>query len=95
LAAATIAGVLEGRGTLDAYSQRIYEEFWPQLKAAVKMGLLFYPLSGFWSNVFVRNQTLLEDYLDVAMGIKPYHALQKSTERVLLAERGFGVGSVR
>jgi geranylgeranyl reductase family protein len=71
---------------ITAYPRRFYAEFWPSLKAAVKMGLLFYPWVGFWSDFFARNQTLLDDYLDVASGRIPYQVLQRHTERALLAQ---------
>ncbi|PSR22629.1 MAG: geranylgeranyl reductase [Sulfobacillus acidophilus] len=69
-----------------AYARRFHAEFWPSLKAAIKMSLLFYPLVGFWSDFFARNQTLLADYLDVASGHIPYQVLQRHTERALLAQ---------
>ncbi len=72
---------------LNDYDHQIYQEFWPSLKSAIKMGLLFYPLPGFWSKFFVKNQSLLSDYLDVAMGDLPYHVLQQHTEKALLTRR--------
>lgn len=69
---------------LQAYSARIYREFWPTLKSASKMALLFYPLAGFWSDVFAVNPALLSDYLEVAMGNIPYAALTRQAEQQLL-----------
>lgn len=88
LAAETIRDAVTNNDSLDHYAARLHQEVWPSLRAAVKLGLLFYPLAGFWSEFFVRNQSLLSDYLDVAMGQLPYRVLQKHTERAFLAERG-------
>lgn len=86
LAAESICDAMNGFAPLERYNQRLYQEFWPSLKSAVKMGLLFYPLAGFWSDFFTKNPSLLSDYLDVAMGRIPYHVLQRNTERALLAQ---------
>lgn len=84
LAAEAVFHTVAQGAPLDFYNRAFYQEFWPSLKSAVKMGLLFYPLSGFWSEVFVKNRSLLSDYLDVAMGQMPYHELVRHTERQLL-----------
>lgn len=84
LAGETALQALATGAPLSQYADRLHDEFWPSLKAAVKMGLLFYPLAGFWSDFFAENQMLLSDYLDVAMGKLPYHALRANTERALL-----------
>lgn len=87
LAAETLVSVVQRRTSLSAYTNRFHQEFWPSLKSALKMGLLFYPWAGFWSQFFTRNQTLLEDYLDVAMGEKSYQTLRHHTERALWQQR--------
>ncbi|WP_338055251.1 geranylgeranyl reductase family protein [Sulfobacillus harzensis] len=66
------------------YAENLYEEFWPALKSAAKMSLLFYPLAGFWSDVFGQNQELLSHYLDVATGECPYDTLTRRAEHQLL-----------
>ncbi|MDA8194498.1 MAG: geranylgeranyl reductase family protein [Thermaerobacter sp.] len=85
LAAEVLHGTLaEDRDGLPAYSSRVRNEMWPNLAPALKMARLFYPLSGFWSRFFVRNQSLLHDYLDVAEGRQTYRELLAHTERALL-----------
>lgn len=89
LAATTVVDAVIQGATLDSYSDHLYQEFWPSLKSAIKLGLLFYPLPKFWSAFFVKNQSLLSDYLDVAMGVLPYRVLQKHTERAFIANHQF------
>lgn len=84
LAAEALIRHVKADVSLDSYSQQLYQEFWPSLKSAVKMGMLFYPWVGFWSKVFSQNQDLLNDYLGVAMGDVSYQALQHHTEKALL-----------
>lgn len=84
MAAEAATNALTGREPLETYGTRIYQEFWPTLKSASKMALLFYPLAGFWSDIFGTNATLLSDYLDVAMGNRPYATLTRHAERQLL-----------
>lgn len=90
LAAEAIAAHAGDGTPLSSYGERLYQEFWPSLKAAVKMGLLFYPLAGFWAGFFGRNQQLLADYLDVASGRLPYHVLARHAERALITHRVLG-----
>lgn len=87
MAGSAVVRAVTQNAPLNDYDQQIYREFWPSLKSAIKMGLLFYPLPGFWSRFFVKNQSLLSDYLDVAMGDLPYHVLQHHTEKALLTRR--------
>lgn len=84
LAAQSIVRHVRHGEPIEQYSQHVEEEFWPSLKAALKMGLLFYPLANFWSAFFLQNRSLLEDYLDVAMGRVPYSQLEQHTQRALL-----------
>ncbi len=84
LAAQAITAAAESGHPLSQYSSALYEEFWPSLKSAIKMGLLFYPLAGYWSDVFTQSPDLLSDYLDVAMGALPYNELRRHTEMRLL-----------
>jgi flavin-dependent dehydrogenase len=87
LAAEAIVAHADQKAPLQRYSDQLFLEFWPSLRAAIKTGLLFYPLPAFWSKFFSHNSSLLSDYLDVAMGIMPYAVLQKHTEQALLSQR--------
>ncbi len=84
LAAQAIVRAAQSGQSVSQYSTALYDEFWPSLKSAVKMGLLFYPLAGYWSDVFTQSQDLLSDYLEVAMGTLPYKDLRRHTELLLL-----------
>lgn len=84
LAADTLIEGLESGASLMSYDARMRQEFWPNLRSAIKMGLLFYPMVGFWSKHFYQHQGLLEDYLGVAFGDTSYETLQKHTQEALL-----------
>lgn len=66
------------------YAHAIREQFWTQLRPAVKMSHLFYPLAGFWADWFVGHTQLLEEYLRVTQGQSTYDALLRQTEATLL-----------
>lgn len=87
LAAQTIDNTIRHADSegLSDYSLRVRREMWDNLGPAVRMGRLFYPLAGFWSNFFAQNQQLLHDYLDVAQGQKDYLTLLRHTEKALLS----------
>ncbi len=89
LAAQAVANAAQGHAPLTSYRDRLYQEFWPSLKSAVKMGLIFYPLAAFWSDLFRNNQALLSDYLDVAQGHISYHVLTRHAEHLLMSRRIF------
>lgn len=65
------------------YAGAIRERFWSQLKPAVKMSRLFYPLAGFWADWFVGHTDLLEEYLQVTQGLSSYDVLLRKTESAL------------
>ena len=83
LAAQAVVSAVHKGHALRQYSTALHDEFWPSLKSAIKMGLLFYPLAGYWSEVFAQSQELLSDYLDGALGALPYQDLRRHTERLL------------
>lgn len=89
LAAEVVGEALARKQELQAYSHRVRREIWSNLEPAVRMGRLFYPLAGFWSRFFIMNQSLLEDYLDVAQGQKTYRDLLDHTQRILLGHLTF------
>ncbi len=85
LASQTIAQALKGETpNLLGYSHVLREQFWPNLKPALAMSRLFYPLAGFWADWFVGHTELLEEYLQVTQGQSSYPALLKKTQRTLL-----------
>ncbi len=71
-------------GPIDGYQARMSAEFWPNLRSAVKLAHLFYPLAQFWSNIFLMDTALLETYLSVAQGTKTYKDLVHQTSMALL-----------
>jgi geranylgeranyl reductase family protein len=74
--------------TLEAYDRRLASELWPLHREASLMARLFYPFPGFWAGVFVRDQTLLQQYLAVADGRDRYQRLVGATRQSLLKYRG-------
>lgn len=84
LAANTILSATNGNLPLDTYNLMIQAEFWPNLRSAVKMAFLFYPLAKFWSEIFFNDTHLLERYLQVAQGTTTYQQLLRDTEMSLL-----------
>ncbi len=84
--AAQSIGQAAGHNTkIQDYETAIRAEFWPHLRSAVTMAHLFYPLSQFWSNIFLKDTRLLETYLAVAQGTATYPELLHNTKISLLA----------
>ena len=89
MAAEAVIAHAEHGAPLEMYDQMVHRDFWPSLRAAQKMGLLFYPMAGFWARFFVGHHQLLSDYLDVAQGRIPYAVLWLQNETTLIAEKIF------
>jgi flavin-dependent dehydrogenase len=84
LAAQTVIAQSPHDASLEIYDHRLQRELWPGLKAAAKLALMFYPLPGMWSKIFLANPNLIEQYLKVAQGQAPYSSLLVQGQRTLL-----------
>ena len=84
LAAQTVIAQSPHDASLEIYDHRLQRELWPGLKAAAKLALMFYPLPGMWSKIFLANPDLIEQYLKVAQGQAPYSSLLVQGQRTLL-----------
>jgi geranylgeranyl reductase family protein len=88
-AADAIANAIRvGRDTLEAYADRVAREYWPEHRAAVRASRLFYPLAGFWTDVFRRDRRLLDEYLGVISGERRYADLVRDIRRHLVRYGG-------
>jgi geranylgeranyl reductase family protein len=74
-----------------AYEDRLRAGLWPAHREASRMARLYYPLAGFWGHVFLRDQTLLRQYLAVAAGDSTYRDLVAATLKSLMTHRGSGL----
>ncbi len=86
LAAETIREAAADDGSLLGYNQKLAQSLWPDLHAATKVGLIFYPLPQFWTKLFLANPSLIEQYLRVAQGKAPYSSLVAMGRRALLTK---------
>ncbi len=75
IAAKAILAASAHDGGLEAYDDLLQSELWPELRSAAKVALLFYPLPGLWSKLFLATPRLIEQYLCVAQGEAPYTSL--------------------
>ncbi|MCY0878083.1 MAG: geranylgeranyl reductase family protein [Firmicutes bacterium] len=72
---------------LSNYAVRLFREMWPELRAAVRMSLLFYPWSPFWARYFAKNPRLIQEYLGIARGDGSYRTLQRHAAHTLFHHR--------
>lgn len=84
LAAEAIADAAPNNGPLQAYDKKLQQQLWPSLRDAGRIGLLFYPLPGFWTKLFVSNPAMIEQYLRVAQGAAPYSSLLRMGQQAVL-----------
>ena len=77
---------LDKNTDVEDYNTVIRERLWAQLKPALKMSRLFYPLAGFWAGWFLTHTDLLEEYLALTQGDSNYDQLLAKTENTLLAQ---------
>ncbi len=86
IAAEVIHRALDNKTGTENYNALIRDRLWAQLKPALKMARLFYPLAGFWADWFVTHTDLLEEYLRITQGESSYDQLLAKTQNTLLAQ---------
>lgn len=89
VAAEVINAACENKTSTDPYNTLIRERLWSQLKPALKMSRLFYPLAGFWADWFLKHTQLLEEYLALTQGDSTYDRLLAKTQNTLLSQLHF------
>jgi len=78
-AAAVVAAAAERDGDVSAYDEVLDREEWPEHRLAGLTARLFYTMPRAWGQVFVRDRTLLDLYLDVIAGRSTYRHLYAAT----------------